>query len=222
VKKLSHVVHVFSALGIAGFATSGAVASPAGASTAGNPPAALNADSVGLAPHVVVAGPGQTVDLSNYSSVERQLNNPNLTPSQRQQLLTIPVVLENAGPIPNLPTPPPGDPIASDVCDAKNFLGWTVASFYTYEGFSVGTPKGATQQEITQMTTPNASITSTVWFLQSKSWSTSQPGPPTTYMEGRENFVAGLAGVGNLVNVTDVIQFWGNGDWTPSCVGSTS
>ncbi len=167
----------------------------------------------------ISAEPGETVQLPDYAWVAQQLSNPNLTPAARQYLDELPVWGQNAGPIANTPSAPAGDPIASEICNAKDMFGVTVATYSSYVGFSVGTPKGATQQEITQMSVPNDYFSSGLYALDGQStWETSQPGPPTPYMSGQDGVAATLVGALYPLTITIDYNFYGSGVWNASCL----
>lgn len=161
--------------------------------------------------------PGETVTLPDKAWVESELARVDLTAAERQVLEEAPVSMTNDGPAPTATSIPvaPGDPIASNICNAQDELGQSVATIKTYWGFTGTTWKGL--ENISTLSTPSSSFISTLYTRTSFSWGTSQPGPPTPHMSGRveTDFAVAYIDFPSYV-ATQNFNFHGH-TWTASC-----
>jgi hypothetical protein len=143
--------------------------------------------------------------------VERQLNNPLLTPSERNALAAVPVAIYNSAPVTDAAAVLGADPIASASCTGKDIFGITVWTYSSYVGFSVH------EGLITNLSTPNDYFNSSYGYSVSQpSWQTSQPGPPIASMTAQDGTNLMLASVPYGV-ITIEYHFYGSGNWTAYC-----
>jgi hypothetical protein len=194
---------------------------PAGALAAAEQPASAatgSTPSIGEPPAFgpVAVRPGQVVMLPTRSWVLQQLARPDLTPSERQWLQSVPVAVENATSATTAPAAPPGDPVAYSDCSIQDVFGVTISSVDTYVGFSTGTYKG--QIDVTTLSVPHVYITGLYGPDGLYTWTTSQPGPPTPHMTGQLTQLVELIGAGYpIYSYQEDFNFWGTGYWTSVC-----
>lgn len=149
--------------------------------------------------------------LTNYAWVEQELKIPNLPPSWVTYLESLTVAVSDAGPAPDAPAAPAGDPVASQSCTGQDIFGITVWNYNSYVGFSTSNGK------ITNMSLPNDYFHSDYGYSVSQpSWQTSQPGPPTASMTGQDGTNLYLATV-PYGAISIEYHFSGNGSWGARC-----
>lgn len=212
-KRVAAVVTVCAAYGIASF-----LAEPS-ASAAPAPPNAASLFSElttleSMRP-AMAAQAGQSVTLPAKPWIVRELGRANLTAQERRVLQQAPVSVTNGGSLAMATRSTAtglGDPVMSNVCNAKDVLGLSQATSSVYWGFTAG------GINITYVSTPNVYWTSVSYTRTGYTVSTSQPGPPTHHMNGLVHTDFSLAYIGYPSYVmTQRFSFYGTGAWSASC-----